>query len=397
MQLRMLARRARAPSMTVLGDLAQATGPASPGSWEETLAHLGRPANAETGRADDGLPASGRGPRRSPTGCSPRRARRRAVALGARRRRPTRPASTSSADELVEQVAAHAVDLVEGARDGRGDRDARRASPSSKPRSKRAAWCSPNRARSSPIARSSSFPRRSRKGLEFDGVIVVEPAEIAASGPHGVRLLFVALTRAVQHLAIAAQPRSATRAARAAGVDAACDDRHTRVRRFDAPYGRRLAIDEDPAPRLRISRRSGKVRVVADPGVPVSVDGGTLDTNADGSLEIHATREVDARGAMPDRERPHDQHRVGRDRGARRSRFGQGHDEERQPRDRASVGDRRARRVGQGRGRRVLRGECHVVFVSGKVHIGEAGQGRGRDGVGRTSTPRRSTTPRSRR
>jgi hypothetical protein len=41
------------------------------------------------------------------------------------------------------------------------------------------------------------------KGLEFDGVIVVEPAEIAASGAHGVRLLFVALTRAVQHLAIA--------------------------------------------------------------------------------------------------------------------------------------------------------------------------------------------------
>ena len=41
------------------------------------------------------------------------------------------------------------------------------------------------------------------KGLEFDGVIVVEPGEIADSGRHGVRLLFVALTRAVQHLAIA--------------------------------------------------------------------------------------------------------------------------------------------------------------------------------------------------
>ena len=41
------------------------------------------------------------------------------------------------------------------------------------------------------------------KGLEFDAVIVVEPAEIAAEGPHGFRLLFVALTRAVAHLAIA--------------------------------------------------------------------------------------------------------------------------------------------------------------------------------------------------
>ena len=41
------------------------------------------------------------------------------------------------------------------------------------------------------------------KGLEFDAVIVVEPAEILAHGRHGPRLLFVALTRAVQHLALA--------------------------------------------------------------------------------------------------------------------------------------------------------------------------------------------------
>jgi DNA helicase IV len=47
MQLRMLARRAQRHSMTVLGDLAQATGPASPASWEATLGHLGRPANAQ--------------------------------------------------------------------------------------------------------------------------------------------------------------------------------------------------------------------------------------------------------------------------------------------------------------------------------------------------------------
>jgi DNA helicase IV len=44
---------------------------------------------------------------------------------------------------------------------------------------------------------------RFAKGLEFDAVVVVEPAEIVASDTHGVRLLFVALTRAVQHLALA--------------------------------------------------------------------------------------------------------------------------------------------------------------------------------------------------
>ena len=47
------------------------------------------------------------------------------------------------------------------------------------------------------------MPAPLAKGLEFDGVIVVEPAEIANIGARGARLLFVALTRAVQHLAIA--------------------------------------------------------------------------------------------------------------------------------------------------------------------------------------------------
>jgi superfamily I DNA/RNA helicase len=41
------------------------------------------------------------------------------------------------------------------------------------------------------------------KGLEFDAVVVVEPAAVAASAGRegaGLRLLYVALTRAVQHL-----------------------------------------------------------------------------------------------------------------------------------------------------------------------------------------------------
>ena len=47
------------------------------------------------------------------------------------------------------------------------------------------------------------LPAALAKGLEFDAVIVVEAGEIAALEPHGTRLLFVALTRAVQHLALA--------------------------------------------------------------------------------------------------------------------------------------------------------------------------------------------------
>ena len=40
------------------------------------------------------------------------------------------------------------------------------------------------------------------KGLEFDAVLVVEPARILADGPHGAADLYVALTRATQRLGI---------------------------------------------------------------------------------------------------------------------------------------------------------------------------------------------------
>ncbi len=41
------------------------------------------------------------------------------------------------------------------------------------------------------------------KGLEFDIVVVVDPASMAAEGHHGHRALFVALTRPTQRLVLA--------------------------------------------------------------------------------------------------------------------------------------------------------------------------------------------------
>jgi DNA helicase IV len=38
------------------------------------------------------------------------------------------------------------------------------------------------------------------KGMEYDGVVVVEPANLAAEGTSGVRTLYVALSRATQRL-----------------------------------------------------------------------------------------------------------------------------------------------------------------------------------------------------
>jgi DNA helicase IV len=40
------------------------------------------------------------------------------------------------------------------------------------------------------------------KGLELDGVLVVEPARIAAASPRGLRSLYVALTRSTRRLTV---------------------------------------------------------------------------------------------------------------------------------------------------------------------------------------------------
>ena len=50
-------------------------------------------------------------------------------------------------------------------------------------------------------------PAPASKGLEFDAVVVVEPAAIAGGDRRGLRLLYVAMTRPIQHLSVVhAQP-----------------------------------------------------------------------------------------------------------------------------------------------------------------------------------------------
>ena len=201
MQLRMLARRAAHHSMTVLGDLAQATAPGATASWDDVLDHFGRPANADVDELTIGyrLPgaildfANRLLPEAAPD-----------VAAAASVRETGDPPDVHrfAADELVEQSARHAALLA------RNFTTTAVVAPADRVDAMRAAVVAAggDAAGADEGAlehRITVLPAALAKGLEFDAVLVLEPAAIVAESAHGVRLLFVALTRAVQHLAIA--------------------------------------------------------------------------------------------------------------------------------------------------------------------------------------------------
>ena len=74
------------------------------------------------------------------------------------------------------------------------------------------------------------------KGLEFDGVVVVEPDAILDGTARGARLLYVAMTRAVQELAFVTSrperhvaPHASADAARGCRVRAAARSAASRL------------------------------------------------------------------------------------------------------------------------------------------------------------------------
>ena len=115
MELRALARRCPRRSMTVLGDLAQATRPGGQRSWDAALDHLGSPDGARDHRAGPRLPGARAGHRLRQPAAARGRARRSPVAVGAargrgagrrsgrsRRARGDRPASGRRAGGVVD-------------------------------------------------------------------------------------------------------------------------------------------------------------------------------------------------------------------------------------------------------------------------------------------------------
>ena len=195
MELRMVARRAHGRSMTVLGDLAQATSVAARQSWADALTHLthdstvaGQVCELELGYRVP-APILDFANRLLPI-----------AAPGLRPSRSVRTGGESPQIVLADDVVAATVDCV------------RSLTQRSESVGVLAAPALIDSLSSSFHDAGIAFAARLdggvtlltavlAKGLEFDAVVVVEPAAIYAL-PAGPSILYVALSRAVQHLSV---------------------------------------------------------------------------------------------------------------------------------------------------------------------------------------------------
>ena len=198
MQCRAVARRLASGSLTVLGDLAQATSPWSPSDWQETLAGLGRPATVVRP-----LTRGYRVPGEVLDFAN------RLLPLIA----PDLPAATAIRSEpgslTVRPVSALAGPLTEVVAglagspgsvgvvcaDGAVAEVVGLLTGAGLP----AAALTDDGEAAAPVA---VVPATLAKGLEFDAVVVVDPAAIVAAEPRGLHRLYVVLTRAVSTLVV---------------------------------------------------------------------------------------------------------------------------------------------------------------------------------------------------
>ncbi|MBA2694938.1 MAG: AAA family ATPase, partial [Actinobacteria bacterium] len=206
MQLRAVGRRCSTGSATVLGDIAQGTTPWSTTSWEESLTHLGA--------VDAHLEALDRGFRvpRAVLDYAARLLPTIAPALSVPRSVRDDPgrldvhavpeAITAVAPEIT-RVSVHpgTIGVIVAERDVPAVTAALQASDTAY---LRLGDTHDEELPGSP-PRVQVVPATLAKGLEFDQVIVVEPAAIVAAEPDertGLRRLYVVLTRAVSGLTV---------------------------------------------------------------------------------------------------------------------------------------------------------------------------------------------------
>lgn len=219
MELRMVGRRSLSGSMTLVGDIAQATGPWAPASWEELLANLPR----RRGWRAAGLSVS----YRAPAEVMALAGRVLAAALpGVSPPEPVRhtgqaprfvylasgPGPEGEGDHrsrwlsLVGRTVAEEVGAV-AASAGGDDGSVGVLVPASLLPDVRSALIGEGMVVGEVGAGAldtqvSLLALGDAKGLEFDSVVVVEPGRIVAQAPTGMRALYVALTRCTRRLAI---------------------------------------------------------------------------------------------------------------------------------------------------------------------------------------------------
>ncbi len=196
MECRALGRRCSTGAATVLGDLAQGTTPWAAPSWESLLSNLGKP--------DTSVRELSVGYR------VPRQILDFASSLLAVIAPELRPASSLRADpgalDVVQVPAAALGAEVAAACTRACSRPGSVAVIAADPQvaSLAAALEAAGLAYGTPgsDARLTLVPVTLAKGLEFDHVIVVEPARIARAEARGLQRLYVALTRAVSRLTV---------------------------------------------------------------------------------------------------------------------------------------------------------------------------------------------------
>jgi DNA helicase IV len=202
MELRMVARRSRDRSMTILGDLAQATGPGGQDRWEDAVSHLEAPkarlAELTLGYRVPG-PVLDYANRLLPVVAPDVTASRSVRVTG------DHPlVLTVSPDRLAAAVATEVASLCE--RFGligviAPDLHRHHVAAALTAAGVDFAEAGSDRALETAV---TLLPPPAAKGLEFDATVVIEPAAFAgaAGDAAGLRLLYIALTRAVQHLSI---------------------------------------------------------------------------------------------------------------------------------------------------------------------------------------------------
>ncbi len=203
MQLKMATRRSLNGSMTIVGDIAQATGPLAPDSWDDVLAHL---PDRKPPRVI-GLSVGYRIPgqimelaNRVAEVATPGLRAPESVRIGEAGPSIVRADSLDSLPGLVAREVVTMSEQIAGASLGVVAPDG--MLPELSEALTEAGINHGSATRTGLDSGVTLVPVSVVKGLELDGVIVVEPSRIVSDIEHGMRALYVALTRSTQRLTV---------------------------------------------------------------------------------------------------------------------------------------------------------------------------------------------------